>query len=90
MRLSLQPRSVRICGRRTSVRLEEVMWEALRDIAAREDRTVHQLVDQIARERKFLNLTATIRAWVVEYYRQMARQERDGHEKWRRFFMGIT
>lgn len=59
-----------VSGRRTSVRLEPVMWEALQDIALRQNRSVHELASEIDRERTSLSLTAAIRAYVVSYYRE--------------------
>lgn len=54
---------------RTSVRLEPVMWDALRDIAAQEGMTVHALVTRISRQNPGAKLTSSIRVYLVEYYR---------------------
>ena len=72
---SLVIRNVVVAGRRTSVRLEPVMWEALQDIARRQERTIHDLVTQIDRERTASTLTAAIRVYIVGFYRSAA-----GHE----------
>ena len=69
---SLVIRNVVVAGRRTSVRLEPVMWEALQDIARREERTIHDLVTQIDRERTASSLTAAIRVYIVGFYRAAA------------------
>ena len=61
-------------GRRTSVRLEPVLWDALQDIAQRRGMTVHQLATEIARQRTLSNLTAAIRVYIVEFYRTAANQ----------------
>src|ERR1051325_5912990 len=66
---SLVIHNVVVSGRRTSVRLEPVMWEALQDIARRQERTVHDLVTQIDRERTASSLTAAIRVYIVAFYR---------------------
>ena len=76
---SLSPSSlvlgnVFIRGRRTSVRLEPVMWEALRDIAATEEITIHTLITRIAEQRLASATTSSIRAYVVEYYRDKLRR----------------
>ena len=55
--------------RRTSVRLEPVMWEALVDISDRQRRAVSALVTEIDRERSSLSLTAAIRVYIVRFYR---------------------
>ena len=72
---SLVIRNVVVAGRRTSVRLEPVMWEALRDIARRQERTVHDVVTQIDRERTASSLNAAIRVYIVNYYRLAAVRE---------------
>ncbi|MBV9861194.1 MAG: ribbon-helix-helix domain-containing protein [Alphaproteobacteria bacterium] len=64
--------NVNVAGHRTSVRLEPTMWEALRDIAAERDMTVHDLVTEIDRDRTASGLTAAIRVYIVDYYRSAA------------------
>jgi predicted DNA-binding ribbon-helix-helix protein len=51
------------------------MWEALQDIAARQERTVHDLVTGIDRERSASSLTAAIRVYIVGFYRTAAGRE---------------
>jgi len=48
------------------------MWEALQDIARRQERTIHDLVTQIDRERTASSLTAAIRVYIVRFYRAAA------------------
>jgi predicted DNA-binding ribbon-helix-helix protein len=69
---SLVIHNVVVSGRRTSVRLEPVMWEALQDIARRQERTIHDVVTQIDRERTASSLTAAIRVFIVAFYRSAA------------------
>lgn len=69
---SLVIRNVVVGGHRTSVRLEPVMWEALRDISDRLKVTVHDLVTDIDRERTASSLTAAIRVYIVDFYRAAA------------------
>lgn len=71
-RSSLVIHNVVVAGRRTSVRLEPAMWEALNDIARRRRLTIHQLVTSIDRERTASTLTAAIRVFIVDYYRSAA------------------
>lgn len=63
--------NVWIAGHRTSVRLEPIMWQALQDIGARENLTIHELAT-IVSERKHgdASLTASLRAFIVCYLRQ--------------------
>ena len=69
---SLVIHNVVVGGHRTSVRLEPVMWDALRDIAQRQHSTVHDLVTEIDRERTASSLTAAIRIYIVDFYRAAA------------------
>ena len=54
-------------GHRTTVRLEPVIWNVLRDIARREEVTVNNLVSGIDRRRSASSLSSAIRAYVVVY-----------------------
>jgi predicted DNA-binding ribbon-helix-helix protein len=69
---SLVIHNVVVGGRRTSVRLEPVMWDALHDIARRLRVTMHDLVTDIDRERTASSLTAAIRVYIVDFYRDAA------------------
>ncbi|WP_247886869.1 ribbon-helix-helix domain-containing protein [Azospirillum sp. SYSU D00513] len=80
----LKSRNVMVNGHRTSMRLEPAMWEALQDIALREDLSVHDLVSRIATQAAMLhekidNLTSAVRVFVALYYRRAATEE--GHER---------
>jgi len=64
------PRNIYLGPRKTSLRLEAVMWEALADIAQDQDKTVDDVILDLSRERpKDLNLSAAIRVYIVEFYR---------------------
>src|SRR5271169_6544584 len=69
---SLVIHNIVVAGHRTSVRLEPVMWDALRDIAQRLGATLHDLVTDIDRERTASSLTAAIRVFIVDFYRTAA------------------
>lgn len=69
---SLVIRNVVVGGRRTSVRLEPVMWDALQEIARRQKLSVHDLVTDIDRGRTASSLTAAIRVYIVDFYRAAA------------------
>ena len=51
------------------------MWEALQDIARRQERTIHDLVTAIDRDRTASSLTAAIRVYIVGFYRAAAAGE---------------
>jgi predicted DNA-binding ribbon-helix-helix protein len=69
---SLTIRNVVVAGHRTSVRLEPVMWEALREIARGREMAVNDLVTEIDRSRGAPSLTAAIRVYIVDFYRNAA------------------
>lgn len=69
---SLVIRNVVVAGHRTSVRLEPTMWDALHDIARCMGVPIHEVVTQIDRHRTASSLTAAIRVYIVEFYRQAA------------------
>tara|TARA_R110002094_G_scaffold82134_1_gene87200 strand:+ start:299 stop:544 length:246 start_codon:yes stop_codon:yes gene_type:complete len=68
----LVTRNVNVGGRRTSVRLEPDLWEALRDIAAREERSMHEICSDIDRTRGDTRLTSAMRIYIVNYFRSAA------------------
>lgn len=77
---SLISKNITINGRRTSVRLEPEMWQALSDIAGRERCTIHQLCSLIQlKKARNSSLTAAIRVFLMLYYR--AASTEDGHSK---------
>jgi predicted DNA-binding ribbon-helix-helix protein len=65
-------RNVTVGGRRTSVRLESAMWDALFEICRREDTTVNALLTWVDRTRSESSLTSAIRSYTVLYYRDAA------------------
>lgn len=71
-------RNVTIRGRRTSLRLEPAMWDALYEIAEREGLTIHELCTQIQSRRQESTLTAAIRVHILIYFREAASEQ--GHE----------
>jgi predicted DNA-binding ribbon-helix-helix protein len=62
-------RNVTVSGRRTSIRMEQVMWTSLTDICRREDRTINEIISAIDEKRAETNLTAAIRVFIICYYR---------------------
>lgn len=73
----LSNRNVTVNGRRTSMRLEQEMWEALREICRREELTVHELCSLIDDRRGLSSLTAATRVFTLMYFRAAATDE--GH-----------
>lgn len=77
---TLVSRNITVNGRRTSVRLEPEMWKAIKEIASRENCSIHELCSLIAfRKKARTSLTAAIRVFLMLYFR--AATTEDGHGK---------
>ncbi|MBP2310751.1 ribbon-helix-helix domain-containing protein [Azospirillum soli] len=62
-------RNLTVSGRRTSMALEPGYWDGLRDICAREGMTLNELCTAIDQRRGSARLTASVRVFVVTYFR---------------------
>jgi predicted DNA-binding ribbon-helix-helix protein len=70
----LLSRNVRIHNRRTSVRLEPKMWEALKEIARAEGCSIHDLCGAVHDMKEVeASFTASLRVFLMEYYRAAVR-----------------
>ena len=67
----LAMRSVTINGRRTTMRLEPSMWNAIRRIAEEHRLTVNQLCSKIDSTLGDMSMTAAVRSYIVSYLQQM-------------------
>ncbi len=65
-------RSLSIAGHRTSISLEDEFWDALKGIAAAENRPVAALVAEVDSRRGALNLSAALRLHALAYYKRLA------------------
>lgn len=74
---TLVNRNITVAGRRTSIRLEPAMWDALHQICVREGRSLSELATEINRERVESSLTAAIRVFLLRYFSAAATDE--GH-----------
>jgi predicted DNA-binding ribbon-helix-helix protein len=74
---TLVNRNVTVAGRRTSMRLEPAMWDALNQICRREGKSLNELVTEIDAERVESSLTAAIRVHLLRYFCAAATDE--GH-----------
>ena len=68
----LTVRSVLVGGRRATIRLDPVMWDALEDIAERQGRSTDDLIPEIHGSRGERSLAAAIRIFIVQFYRAAA------------------
>jgi predicted DNA-binding ribbon-helix-helix protein len=69
MKSPVVKRSIVIAGHKTSVSLEDAFWTGLKEIAAKRDLTLSDLVAAIDQERRHGNLSSAIRLFVLDYYR---------------------
>jgi len=72
MNSRLQSRNVTVDGHRTSLRLEQDVWNALEEICTREDMSVHEICSLIEQRRKGSSRTAAVRAFILGYFREAA------------------
>lgn len=69
----LVSRNVRIGSRRTSMRLEPALWNALDEICRREGISRNELCTKIAHEKTAsASLTSWIRIYIVNYFLKLA------------------
>ncbi|HIF08959.1 MAG TPA: hypothetical protein EYQ81_03350 [Sneathiellales bacterium] len=71
-------RNVRISGRRTSVRLEAPMWDALDDICDRERKSVNEISTLAAQTQRDGGFTSALRVFILNYYRASEANFGDG------------
>ncbi len=69
MKSPVVKRSIVIAGHKTSVSLEDDFWDALKEIAARRNVTLSDLVANIDASRSQGNLSSAIRLFVLDYFR---------------------
>src|SRR3974390_2272724 len=62
-------RAIVIAGHKTSVSLEDAFWTGLKEIAAKRDLTLSDMVATIDQDRRHGNLSSAIRLFVLDYYR---------------------
>ncbi len=68
-------RSIIINGRKTSVSLEEDFWDGLREIADREKLTRSALVERIAEHHDGVNLSSSIRVFIINHFQTRRTKE---------------
>ena len=73
VRSGLVNHNIVLDGRRTSVRLEPQMWDALNEIARREGRTVHGICSEVDADRVQSTFSASLRVYILTYFRSAAK-----------------
>lgn len=68
---SIRKRSVKIAGHSTSLSLEGVFWDALKEVAAARRLSLNALIEEIDRGRG-ANLSSAVRVYLLNHYRRAA------------------
>jgi predicted DNA-binding ribbon-helix-helix protein len=69
----IRKRSIHLYGQKTSVTLEDEFWSALKEIAAKRNERVTDLIAAIESERlQGVNLSSAIRLFVLRHFRNAA------------------
>lgn len=71
----VQKRSVIVNGRKSSVSLEDEFWDGLREIVALRGGSTRDLVNEINAARVNSNLSAALRLFVLDHFRQKAKAD---------------
>lgn len=74
MNAQMQTRNIMIADRRTTIRLETAMWDALDQLCEKEGMTRHILCTRIDGIRGSANRAQAVRAAVINYFRLAAAQ----------------
>ena len=69
MNARMLTRNVIVQEKRTTIRLESAVWEALDELCMRERVSRHELCTRIEAKRSGVNRAQAVRATVVNYYR---------------------
>lgn len=70
---AIRKHSVKLSGHSTSLSLEGIYWDALREVAAEMGVSMNRLIEQIDQERSG-NLSSAVRVFLFQYYRKQSRQ----------------
>lgn len=76
---TLISRNITLADRRTSIRLEPEMWDALAEICKREGRSINDICSEVDVSRSQSCLTAGVRVYIINYFREAATEE--GHAR---------
>ena len=68
-------RSVKLSGRKTSIKLEEPFWQAVDKIAQARGCSMSALIRSVAAKRGESNLSSDMRVFVLEHFRAGCKKE---------------
>ncbi len=71
---SMNCRNLKVNGRRTSLRLEQEIWDALEDVARRRCLSVSDLVSEVDGRRGDGALASELRVYLLGYYRTVVQR----------------
>ncbi len=74
MKSPVERRSVVLGDHKTSVSLEQVFWNCMKEISRKRGKTLSELVSEIDDNRQQGNLSSAIRLFVLDYFRAAADQ----------------
>src|ERR1700757_5177963 len=69
MKSPVVKRSIVIAGHKTSVSLEDAFWTGLKEMAAKRDLTLSDMVAAIDQDRRHGTLSSSFRLFALDYYR---------------------
>lgn len=72
---SVVKRSVALNGHKTSVSLEDVFWNAMKDIATEKNLAVTALIEAIDKDRGSANLSSALRQYIMMHFYQRAQKQ---------------
>ena len=72
--LALRKHSVKIAGHSTSLSLEDVFWDALKEVAAERGLSLNALIEEIDRGRGG-NLSSAVRVFLLHHFRALAQSK---------------
>lgn len=75
--VAIRKHSVKLSGHSTSLSLEGVYWDALREVAAEMGLSMNGLIERIDRERSG-NLSSAVRIFLFRHYRNQTLRELPG------------
>ncbi len=69
---TLVNKNVMVDGRRTSMRLEPEMWQALQDICRLENIKIGRICTMVNKRKGESSLTSAMRVFIISYFRALA------------------
>lgn len=79
---SLRCQTVRVGNRRTSVRLEPEMWDALNTITRLSGLTLPKILSDVDLYRQQSSLTSAVRVFILHFYRAAAQHPAEPPRLW--------